>query len=399
VISAQEEARYAALSVRQAFDLTDKNVAIADIGGGSTEVVFASGGLIDGIFPTKLGAVRLAEQFGSDLFGGDYQQMVLAVDQELKEQIPKLPVIPQLLFGTGGTFTSLASMLSAERGTSDTDLTGFRVTRAAVKHLAERLQGMTLRQRRSVPGLSADRADIIVPGLAIIDRLMRRLKVNALRVHTGGVRDGLLWSMAQGGPTGAPPAADRKEALKRFASQCGADWDHSRHIGQLARRIHEQLAGAFDLPADDGVLLEAAGILQDVGYLINYDKHHKHSYHLISNSRLPGFHRQDLELVANIARYHRGATPKRKHEPFRRLSPAEQLRVRQCAAILRIAGGLDRSYSQQIRDVSVQVNNGRTQIVVQSAGDAEVDVWAARRRADLFEKVFSTQVVIRVTRP
>lgn len=398
VISPQEEAQYAFLSVKQAFDLSERNVAVADIGGGSTEILFASGGLIEEIIPTHLGAVRLSEMLGAQLFADDYQRMTQLIDRELKQHLPKPPFVPQVLVGTGGTFTTLASILAAERGLQGTDVTGFRTSRANVKHLAERLHAMSLKQRRGVTGLNPDRADIIVPGLAVIDRLMRRLKVNTVRVHTGGVRDGLLWSMVDNLQGGSQRHADREEALRRFAVHCGADWPHSRHVGLLARQIYHQLASRFQLPPCDEALVEAAGMLQDVGYLINYDKHHKHSYHLISNSRLPGFHRRDLELVANIARYHRGAKPKKKHEPFRRLGPEEQQRVKQCAAILRIAGGLDRCYSQLVRRVQVQVENGETRMWIHSQGDAEVDLWAARRRADLFEKVFGTQLVLRAAR-
>ena len=94
--------------------------------------------------------------------------------------------------------------------------------------------------------------------------------------------------------------------------------------------------------------------MQDVGYLIDYDKHHKHSYHLILNSRLAGFRPQELELIANIARYHRGGKPKAKHANYDRLAAADQERVRRLAAILRIAGGLDRSHSQQVRGVELE---------------------------------------------
>jgi exopolyphosphatase/guanosine-5'-triphosphate,3'-diphosphate pyrophosphatase len=394
VISAYEEAQYAYLSVRQAYDLTDRNVAVADIGGGSTELVFATRGFIDEIVPTPLGAVRLAEMFTSSrLFGEDYECLTAEVDHILKQQIAKPPFVPQLLIGTGGTFTSLASVVLASRGQTSAPLAGFRCTRADVKHLIERLQGLSLKQRRNVAGLNADRADIIIPGLIIIDRVMRHLKVNNLMVHSGGVRDGLLWSIVLSQPPGAPEAHPEL-VVRRFAENCGVDWPHSRHVARLARQIFEQLVVPFGLQADDAPRIEVAGMLQDVGYLVNYDQHHKHTYHLICNSRLPGFHRRDLELIANIARYHRGAKPKQKHEHYSRLSVGEQQRVRQASAILRLAGGLDRSHSQQIQRVDVSVQMGKTRLVVDASGDPEVDLWAARRRASQFEKVFDTQLII-----
>ena len=64
VISADREARLAFSSIQNAFHLIGKNVILADIGGGSTEIVFATGNLIEAIFTTPLGAVRLTEQHG-----------------------------------------------------------------------------------------------------------------------------------------------------------------------------------------------------------------------------------------------------------------------------------------------------------------------------------------------
>jgi exopolyphosphatase/guanosine-5'-triphosphate,3'-diphosphate pyrophosphatase len=146
----------------------------------------------------------------------------------------------------------------------------------------------------------------------------------------------------------------------------------------------------------DQPLLETAAKLQDVGYLINYEKHHKHSYHLILNSGLPGFQPGDLELIANIARYHRGSRPKQKHDNFRQLSPDNRQRVRKLAAILRLAGGFDRTHTRQVQDVIVESqSDGRLAMDAVAAENPDVDLWSARRRAKMFEKVFKTSLDIR----
>jgi exopolyphosphatase/guanosine-5'-triphosphate,3'-diphosphate pyrophosphatase len=166
-------------------------------------------------------------------------------------------------------------------------------------------------------------------------------------------------------------------------------------VALLAGRIFDQLAGPLELVQGDRQLLECAARLQDVGYVINYDQHHKHSYHLIRNSRLPGIRAHDLEIIANVARYHRGAHPKRKHENLARLSSDDQRRVQRMAAILRLAGGLDRSRSQQVRDVIVRLENDRVSFDVVADQEPLVDVWGAQRRADLFESVFGMPLEIR----
>jgi exopolyphosphatase/guanosine-5'-triphosphate,3'-diphosphate pyrophosphatase len=214
-------------------------------------------------------------------------------------------------------------------------------------------------------------------------------------IHTRGVRDGLVREMIDDavGTTIDDPA-HRDAAIERLAAACSGELGHGRTVALLAGRIFDQLAGPLELLAGDRLLLECAARLQDVGYVINYDQHHKHSYHLIRNSRLPGIRAHDLELIANIARYHRGAHPKRKHENLARLSPEDQSRVQRMAAILRLAGGLDRSRSQQVRDVRVRLENDRVFVDVVADQEPLVDIWGAERRTDLFEKVFNLPITI-----
>ncbi len=390
VISADQEARLAFYSVQRAFDLSGKNVVIADIGGGSTEIVLASGNVIEYIASTPLGAVRLTETHagGGAITGADYDRLVETIDRTLRKHAKKSFFPPHLLIGSGGTFTSMAEMMMAARGQVGLPSRGYMLTRAEVSHLLDRLRKMPLKTRKQVAGLAPDRADIIVAGIAVVDRLMRRFDVNLLQVHSRGVRDGLLLTMIDNS-LGAPSVdpVDREAAIERFAAACNGEFElvHGKQVARLAGRIFDQIAERFKLDLESRPFLEAAARLQDVGYLINYDQHHKHSYQLILNSRLSGFRPRELELIANIARYHRGARPKKGHANFRQLPPEDQRRVRQLSAILRLAGGLDRSHTQQVKDVTIKpldkAGENETeglQLLVHADANPEVDLWGAR---------------------
>jgi exopolyphosphatase / guanosine-5'-triphosphate,3'-diphosphate pyrophosphatase len=395
VISANEEARLAFLSVARAFDISGRKVAIADIGGGSTEIVLASSGLVDQVYETKLGAVRVAEECdvtgrSSDKRVGELRDFV---DRKLKKEVGKPPFVPDMLFGTGGTFTALASIIMAQQGIAGQPMWGFRVTRAQIRHLVADLAGMSLAERCKVNGLSPQRADIIVAGLAIVERIMRQLQVNVVQVHTRGVRDGLLLTMVQQSPAPpAVPAEDRRAAVEEFAKNCGVDLPHARQVSRIAGALWQQLAAPLGLKVEDRELIESAALIANVGYLINFEGHHKHSYHLIVNSELPGFERRQLQILANTARYHRGSGPKKKHEDFAELSLEDQARVRALAAILRVALALDRTHQQNVADVRARVRDDGVRIVIQSQGDTDVDLWAAERKVDMFEKVFDRKV-------
>jgi exopolyphosphatase/guanosine-5'-triphosphate,3'-diphosphate pyrophosphatase len=403
VISANEEARLAFLSVARAFDISGRKVSVADIGGGSTEIVLASSGLVDQVYETKLGAVRVAEECGVTGRSNEARVEKLRefIDRALKKQVGKPPFVPDMLFGTGGTFTALASIIMAAQGMTGQPMWGYRVTRAQIRHLVSDLAVMSLERRCKVNGLSPQRADIIVAGLAIIERIMRHLRVNVVQVHTRGVRDGLMLTMvnssqalsaaaAQGVP--AKSAEDRRAAVEEFAKNCGVDLPHARQVARIAGSLWQQLATPLGLKPDDRELIESAALIANVGYLINFEGHHKHSYHLILNSELSGFERRQLQILANVARYHRGSRPKKKHDHYRELSLEDQQRVCKLAAILRLALALDRTHQQNVGDVKARVRDDVVRIVVQAQGGAEVDLWAAERKVDMFENVFRRKV-------
>lgn len=399
VISSEEEARLAFYSVQQAFDLTGKNLALADIGGGSTEIVLASGNLIDEIFATQLGAVRLTEMFGADaLSDSQFQAMVDWIDDHLKETVRKTSFTPHILFGSGGTFTTLATMLRGAKVKGRDSLRTTQISRAEVRHLLERLRKSPPRERAKMPGLNPDRIDIITAGVCIVDRLMHRFKVNIAQIHFRGVRDGLLLKMIHRRGNGKRlTAADRDKAIDDFARAAGCDMIHDQHVADLAGQIYSQLIPHADLPRDGIVLLQTAARLRDVGYMVSYDGHHKHSYDLIHNSVLPGFTARQRSLIANVARYHRGARPKKKHENQRDFAKAERRMVAKMAAILRIAGGLDRSRMQLVQRVEVRFTPDEVLLLAHSERQPEVDLWDARRRIELFERVFKTAVRIEWT--
>ncbi|MEC9372913.1 MAG: Ppx/GppA phosphatase family protein, partial [Planctomycetota bacterium] len=189
VISAEEEARYAYLSVANVFDLRSGQAAIADIGGGSTEIVQTAGGVVEQVHSLPLGAVRLTERFeiNNDPSGERFREMRKHITKLLRSEVAKPETPAPVLYGSGGTFTALAriSMFRNKPSEAGNELLsfavrGYELQRDEVKHLALWLRDMPPKVRESVPGLSPDRADIIVAGLAIVDCVMKRLGVNRL---------------------------------------------------------------------------------------------------------------------------------------------------------------------------------------------------------------------------
>jgi exopolyphosphatase/guanosine-5'-triphosphate,3'-diphosphate pyrophosphatase len=272
---------------------------------------------------------------------------------------------------------------------------GYMLTRADIVHLLDRLRETPLDARRQIPGLSADRADIIVAGAAVIARLAKRLGVRQILVNERGIRDGILLQIIAGLPGAPEPRAEpaeRLEWVRTFARKCRSNELHCEHVAKLSGDIFDGLQVAYDLPPWGRELLQAGALLHDIGYIINHARHHKHAYHLIMHGDLPGFSPHEVELIANIARYHRRAFPRKSHPNLKHLGKGDRRVIAKLAAILRLADGLDRAHSRQITGVRAEDSGKRVRLVLEAASLPQVEMWDAERKAALFLDAFDTEL-------
>ena len=400
VVAAEEEARLAFRSVTRHYDLDDRLTAIVDIGGGSTEVILAAGGLVEHVVSLPLGAVRLAERYckSDPLKPKHWKALRRAIDQSIKDAIGKPPFAAEVMIGSGGTFTNLAEMAQAEREGKATHARDYPLARAEVTRLLARLRETPLEARREIPGLNPQRADIMVAGAAVVARLTRVLGTQRVLANDRGVRDGVLLAMIDdlsgGAPAGRAQPQDRLESARRFARKCRSNERHCEHVARLAGGIFDALRDGYALPPAGVDVLRAAALLHDIGYLINHERHHKHAYHLIMHGDLRGFSAREIELIANVARYHRRAFPKKSHPNFARLDRGERRLVRRLAGILRVADGLDRTHGQVITGVRCRSGDGSLRMRVTAARDPRIELEDAKRKAALFERAFKGELTL-----
>jgi exopolyphosphatase/guanosine-5'-triphosphate,3'-diphosphate pyrophosphatase len=281
-------------------------------------------------------------------------------------------------------------------GKSYASIHGYEVLRSEVVHLLAGLTRTVMAERRLVPGLNADRADIIVAGIVVVEELMRFFGANQLLVNERGIREGLIVkAMEKHGliPAAPAPRTWRESALD-FVRSCHVDEPHALHVARLALSVFDGLTTPFNLKKSDRKLLEAAALLHDVGYFIAYSSHHKHSYHLIRHAELFGFSPRDRELIAQIARYHRKSMPKRKHETFQALNEIDRQRVERLGGILRLADGLDRRRSSAVQSVSCTFGGTIFTVHLEGSEDMSVEIFGATAKKDLLEKAFGLRVVL-----
>jgi exopolyphosphatase/guanosine-5'-triphosphate,3'-diphosphate pyrophosphatase len=397
IIDAETEAALSYRSVAHHFPLAGERAFVADIGGGSLELIGAVDGLVELTLSLPLGAVRLTELYlpGDRTAHKEVADLRSSVRRRLKRGFSSRQWGGATIIGSGGTFTSLARMVQTRRGLSPSDAVhGVSITTAEVEQLLEWLTSRSIEQRRQVPGLNPERADIILAGLAVTAELLDKVRARSLTVSAFGLREGLLLEMAGAEETLVP---DPLRLFREFAERCQSDRRHVEHVRHLALQLHDQLAKALGSTPAERSLLEAASLLHDVGQLVSYRKHHKHSYQLIMHAERLGLSARDRGLVALISRYHRRTGPRRKHPEFAALTAEDQGIVRRVSALLRVADGLDRGHTAAVESVSTELSPEELVIRIAprlAGADLGLECWGASRKADVLAKLLRRDLVV-----
>lgn len=398
VLSGDEEALLCFRSALAHFELGAGRTVVMDIGGGSLELVLAKDGLIERVASLPFGAVRLTERFLTPIVRPRRVRALRAhVREGLKKAVPVKDWRGAQVIGSGGTFTNLAGMVLARQHVSVPSPHGTRITRVEVEHVLDWLQRLDSEERQLVPGLNPARADIIVAGLAVAAEVLARFDPRDLLASGYGIREGLLLEAARVTPVVADPGTARERSVREFAERCHYEEPHSRQVQALSLQLFDALASRLDLTPEDRRALADAALLHDVGYHINYEKHHKHSFHLISHAELLGMTPSEQIVVAHVARYHRGAPPRAKHRGFGQLDRAMRERIVKLSALLRFADGMDRGHVAAVGSLSVKWTSDSLRVLVQEAEGAtsvRLECWGASRKRHLLEAVMGRPVVV-----
>ncbi len=407
VVSGIEEARLIHQGVLGAVPVFDERHLVIDIGGGSTEFIVGEGAEPQLLRSLKLGAIRLTDRFFPE--GRTCKRTVRECRHYIESFLGHLPSeIAELGFttvvGSSGTITALARMCAIRRGDRDNRTGRLSFNETELRSLtADLVAANTPQQRMSIDGLEERRADIIVGGALLLSETCRLLGVERMEVSDYALREGILFEQLR---RAVSPELDpfhrlgdiRRSGVMYVANSYHEDLGHAEHITDLALELFDELGRLHQLDDQDRELFEAASLLHNVGIFISHSAHHRHSYYVIRNSEhLTGFTEREIEIIAQVARYHRKSAPKSKHSDFASLSSADQNRVRWMAAMLRVAIGLDRSNRQvvtRVRVADAPEHELRLIARVSPGADTSVELFTAQARSALLATMTGCKVVI-----
>lgn len=398
ILSGIEEARLIGLAASHVCAVRGATNINIDIGGGSTEISLFRNGTALSLLSLRLGAVRLTERYLSSDPPKTKELANLKAEIHAAFERPRRELRNATWLeasGTSGTILSIGAALR-EASASKNEAVQPTETDIPLSRLAEfnaRLASMNLAERRALPGISSQRSEIIVAGSYILEEAMRALSINVIRTCDSALREGVIIDSLrelEDESRPAPNFADQKlRAVHAVGRRFGYEETHARQVARLSEKIFDCLSASENLTRHHRTLMLAGALLHDIGYHIAHESHQKHALYLIANSELTGFSEAERAVIANIARYHRGALPRKRHAEYSALNLADRELVKKLGAVVRLADALDRSHDSRVHDLQWHEKSDGVHLELCSEGDCENEMNDIQRKRDLFDEAFN----------
>ena len=411
LISGQEEARRIYLGVLSGMEFNGDPHIIIDIGGGSTELILGDSHEARFLSSTKVGAVRLTQEYVTTdpISDEEFLYLQAYVRGLLERPVAELRAllepdeVPQLV-GTSGTIETLAIINAKEKiGEEPDPLSGYQMSREDLKELIERFASMDYEERLDVSGMSEKRAEIIIAGAIVLLEAMTMLELDSITICERALREGMIvdWMLTHGFIENRLryQGEVRDRSVIKIAHKYQVNLDHSERVAAFALSLFDQTRGELhDWGNSERELLWSAAILHNCGLYISHSAHHKHSYYLIRNAELLGFTDLEIEVIANLARYHRRTKPKKKHDNYSNL-PSKEYRqmVSQLSAILRLAVALDRRQIGAIQKIQCEYLSDDKELHLHlfpsdPEDNCALELWSLNYKKDVFEEEYGITV-------
>ncbi len=375
IISGREEARLIYLGVTHAHADDSRRKLVIDIGGGSTECILGEGHEPLETDSLQMGCVGYSLRFfpGGEITQERMQKAQIAAGLELQGLARRYKRLGwESCIGSSGTIVACEEMVRGA-GWSSAGL-----TEKSVRKLRNALVDAGHFERVSLPALQSDRAPVLAGGVAILSAVFKILDVDVMRASPGALREGVLFDLL-----GRLRHEDvREQTIRSFARRYNVDLEQAGRVERTVLNLLEQVREAWELSSSAHQRLASwAARLHEIGLGIAYSGYHRHGAYIVDNSDMPGFSRQDQELLALLIGSHRR---KPERADFDALPSEAQLVAIRLCALLRIAVRLHRSRAPRGAP-ALRLYARREQLRLEFDGD-----WLSLHplsRADLEEEV------------
>lgn len=395
VISGIEEAALIFAAVRASVALDPAPAVCLDLGGGSLEITVGSQGGLQLARSLHLGVGRLTAELRPQdpPTPADLERLRARVLADLAPVAAEVSALgPRMAVGTSGTLNDLVRMAAAVEGDGRPPprVHQLSVGRAALDAVHRSIVELPAVRRQKLAGLDGRRTELVVAGSVVLQCALDLFGLDRLTAGEWSLREGIILDAIghHADDTTTDPSSVRAASVGDLMQRCGADGAHADHVAALACSLFDATRDRHGLPPSDRDLLRAAARLHDIGEHVATEDHHKHTAYLIEHGRLRGFAPGDVDALLVLGRYHRRSDPKASFPAWQRTAPERREQLLVLLALLRLADGADLTHTQVVERLSLEVGPERADLTLWVNGDADLDLWGARRKRALFEKVF-----------
>jgi exopolyphosphatase/guanosine-5'-triphosphate,3'-diphosphate pyrophosphatase len=401
IISGQEEAHLVCLGISSEVDIGDEKAIFIDLGGGSTEIAIGNQSECFYLNSLPLGAIRLTSKFIGEGWTGHvsqekYKQMKrYACEMVSIVRSRVLEYGARLAWGSSGTIINLAEVSNKQFKKNGSGK--LSITRKNLKKIAAILCDMTLEERKKLPAINPDRADILIAGAAIIEAIMEEFGLEEIIVSRRELRDGMLFEYLSNyeGFRDLQRKPMRNRSILHLGRSCNFDEKHAEVVANLALQLFDSAKelGLHNMSEVERDLLKHAASLHDIGDFLSFSSHHVHSYYIINNARLPGFDRKETELIANVARFHRKKLPTKKTMKTTSFDEKTKRTIAMLSTFLRFAEKLDRSHTGLVRKAEfVEEKGNQVLLAFYSDSDCSLEEWSINQNSHAFHSAFGKKL-------
>ncbi|MFZ5966692.1 MAG: exopolyphosphatase [Bacillota bacterium] len=397
VITGEMEAYYDYLGVMNTIDIQD--CVIIDIGGASTELVMVENRQLKKAVSLPYGAVVLTERFlGKENVAPEsikkLEEFILKAFDNIKwlKDLKGMPVV-----GLGGSIRALAKVDKRKIGFPLESLHNYQMTRQEVISAYDEVTKASLEERKNIPGIGKDRADIIIGGFVPIQCLMNYLKADKLVISGNGLREGVFYKtyLEALGHSGDLIDHVLFHSVENLLKNYDANIQHCKHVERLALSLFDQLKGLHRMGEAERKLLSVGALLHDIGMYVDYYNHHKHGFYLVLNSRISGLRNRELVMSAFIVGMHRTEDFKEDWKAYNMLIDKSDYEIiKKLSLFVKIAEKLDRNEYGSVEDVMCYTTADSVQIMLRTDNTPELEITAAMKNEKNFEKVFGKKLYI-----